>query len=534
MARRIVIDPALHDLDDWPLVAFSTLPDTQRQEYLRREEALRKYLSGDSLADIEELTGIARQQLYNLLRRCLTRHKDGRIYGFRGLLRYERVKTYDRQQPVNAVAESRRSGAAGAMSQLLKRHASLGQLIREQIDGAMVRLTPAGHIRGLRGLHRSFIARCVVLGITEQMYPLNQLHRGKRSLALVAKAMLNETFARAAYASGAGRIGAPWHETESASVPPAIIPFQVVEFDGHKLDIRLRVRLIDPFDIPYDLELERVWFLAIIDVASRAILGWNVVLAPEYDRYDVIRTLQAALQPRHRRSAFSISGLGYAPDAGFVSQTAPCYSFAAWQWLRLDNARANLADDTLNALTEVIGCFVDAGPVAQPNERPYIERFFRTIAESVSHRLPGYTGNAPGDVRRQLSDPGGDTSLLVTFEELEELCDVTIANYNGTVHSSLGGGSPLEFLMRWARQHGPQLRQLSDFQRRRLYMIQPPYRCMIRGNKSTGGRVDSSGQRNTYRLLFGWGDLGRDGCVQALDREGKRHHMAWLAQGPDP
>ena len=170
-----------------------------------------------------------------------------------------------------------------------------------------------------------------------------------------------------------------------------------------------------------------------------------MVLASEYDRYDVVRTIQNALQPRHRRSHFAIAGLRYESRAGFVSQNVPPFAYACWDWIRLDNARANLALDTLASLTEFVGCSVDAGPVAQPNERPYIERFFGTIADTLSHRLPGTTGASAQDVRRHLTDPNGKTELLVTFEELEELVDVTIANYNGTQHSALGGAISVSF-----------------------------------------------------------------------------------------
>ena len=533
MARRIVIDPSIRDLDDWPLVAYSVLPERDRREYLRREQALRSYLSGNALADIELHTGIKRQQLYNLLRRCLSKHEDGRIYGFRGLLFYERVKDYDRREKVGPGAQNQRSGAAGALGQLLGRYPALRRHIQEQIDADQVGLTPSGNLRGLSTLHRSFLTQCQALGMGDHMYPLNRLQRGKRSLAQLVKAMINETFSRAARSSGADRVGAPWDHAPEA--PATVDPLQVVEFDGHKLDIRIRVRLVDPFDLAYDLELERVWILALIDVASRAILGWHVVLAPEYDRHDVIRTLQAALQPRNRRTTFSINGLAYAPNAGFASQAAPSLSFAAWQWLRLDNARANLAGDTLSALTEFIGCSVDAGPVAQPNQRPHIERFFRTIAETLSHRLPGFTGSSPGDVRRRLADPAGDTELLVTFEELEELLDVTIANYNGSVHSALGGRSPLELLKHWVHRHGPRLRQLSEFQRQHLYMIQPPYECTVRGNKATGRRphINFYGARYSGHVLTHAGKLIGTRILIYFDPLDLRSVQAFLPNGAE-
>ena len=228
-----------------------------------------------------------------------------------------------------------------------------------------------------------------------------------------------------------------------------------------------------------------------------------MVLASEYDRYDVVRTIQNALQPRHRRSHFAIAGLRYESTAGFVSQNVPPFAYACWDWIRLDNARANLALDTLASLTEFVGCSVDAGPVAQPNERPYIERFFGTIADTLSHRLPGTTGASAQDVRRHLMDPNGKTELLVTFEELEELVDVTIANYNGTQHSALGGRSPLVFMEQFAHNRSLDVRQLSDYRRRHLFMIQPPYECVVRGNKATGRRphINFFGARYSGQVL---------------------------------
>ena len=69
----------------------------------------------------------------------------------------------------------------------------------------------------------------------------------------------------------------------------------------------------------------------------------------------------------------------------------PELGYATWQWFKLDNAKANLADDVRHALAEFIGCFIDAGPPHTPDDRPYIERFFGSVAANLSSRLPGYT-----------------------------------------------------------------------------------------------------------------------------------------------
>jgi putative transposase len=49
-------------------------------------------------------------------------------------------------------------------------------------------------------------------------------------------------------------------------------------------------------------------------------------------------------------------------------------------------------------------------------------------------RLPGYTGSHPRDLRRVVADPRNNLRLFVSLDELEELVEYAIADYNGTPH----------------------------------------------------------------------------------------------------
>ena len=104
--------------------------------------------------------------------------------------------------------------------------------------------------------------------------------------------------------TGASRVK-PLAALRTDDQPPVSEPFDTVEFDAHRLDLRLTILDSDPFGQEQVLEIERVWLLAIIDVATRAILGYRLCLQREYDRYDVIRTFETALTPaRSRRPRF--------------------------------------------------------------------------------------------------------------------------------------------------------------------------------------------------------------------------------------
>lgn len=122
---------------------------------------------------------------------------------------------------------------------------------------------------------------------------------GIRSLAKVVRAECLRSFGRATLLAGATHLkGMPGGVT---AAPVARQVLDVVEFDGHRLDVRLKVAVCDPLGFEQQFEIERLWLLVIIDVFSRAVLGYHVCLSREYSRYDVIRTIEAALEPHRLR-----------------------------------------------------------------------------------------------------------------------------------------------------------------------------------------------------------------------------------------
>jgi hypothetical protein len=80
-----------------------------------------------------------------------------------------------------------------------------------------------------------------------------------------------------------------------------------------------------------------------------------------------------------------------------------------------------------------------------PNDRPFVERFFLTLEEAGFHRLPNTTGSNPDDPRR--TDPEmAAVRYTMKLEHLQDLVDVLIANFNADPHTSNGYRSPLEYL----------------------------------------------------------------------------------------
>jgi putative transposase len=509
--RDFEVDP-----DQWPAFDVGALPPVRQIPFKARRLAVELYASGTTLSQIESRTGVERRHFYRLLERCLALHEDGRLFGWRGLVPYARAGGYERVAGVTPGTDGGTPAAAGAFSQLLKAHPALAEWLADSVRHKRVALdqlsTDDGlrlRLRGLRHLHDEFLRQCRSLGLGPTHYPFNVERMGIRSLSSALRQECLRSFGRGARLAGATRLKGSPSEPSATAATQAL---DVVEFDGHRLDLRLKVVVRDPLGFEQEFEIERIWLLVVIDVWTRAVLGYHVSLNREYSRYDVIRAIEAALEP-HRRRLFTLPGVGYGASGGFPSEKLPELGYATWQWFKLDNAKANLAEDVRHALADFIGCFIDAGPAHTPDDRPYIERFFGTIASSLSSRLPGYTGSHPRDVRRALGDPASNLRLYVSLGELEELLEAAIGGYNASPHAGLNGRTPLEAMEHSIRVRGAILNWSPEAKRRTLCLMQTPRRTKVRGYLEQGQRphINFHGVRYTNALLASTGAfLGRE------------------------
>lgn len=509
------------DLSGWPAFDAGALPKPQRDAFLRRRTAIELYACGETVSTIEARTGLHRRQLYRLLDRCQAPHDDGRPFGWRAVVPYAHVSNYERtagtsRSAVPTSSNGSRGGAAGAFAQLLRAYPTLARWIEHSVQAKRVTIRQTGtgdglglRLGGLKALHADFLRQCRSLGLGPTDYPLNTEQLGIRSLAATVRAQALRSFGRGACLAGATHLkGLPF----KSDSPTATQYLDVVEFDGHRLDLRLKIVVRDPLGFEQAFEIERIWLLVVIDVCTRAVLGYHLSLNREYTRYDVIRTIEAALEP-HRTPSFTLPGLTCGPGGGFPSSRLPELGYATWQWFKLDNARSNLSDDVRHALADFIGCHMDAGPAHSPDDRPYIERFFGTVATRLSSRLPGYTGGHPRDLRRVLSDPKDGLRLHVSLTELEELLEASLGAYNGTPHDGLNGRTPLEAVEHSVRVRGAMINWLPEAKRRTLCLMQTPRRSTVRGYLHQGQRphINFHGVRYTNAVLASTGSfLGQE------------------------
>ncbi|WP_011295992.1 Mu transposase C-terminal domain-containing protein [Cupriavidus necator] len=485
------IDPNAIRLSDWPQLDECALTGEARATFGQRREAVEAYASGSSLLHIYKTWGIHRSTLHRMVRRALSAHPDGRLWGYRALVPHVHVQAYERNRAPHVLVHST-AGNAGAFGQLLQRHHSLAEQLRKEIETRNVHLQPGekGRLVGLKAVIQRFHQSCRELGLGAGDYPLSQHDRAVRSLARTLRGWLQDDFDLAARAAGQ-RIK-PASALRKLPERGSADAFDTVEFDAHKMDVRLKVIDNDPLGGEQSYEIERVWLLAIIDVATRCLLGYTISLSRECNRFDAIETFKRAVTPA-KVPELTLPGLRLLPTGGFVSQALEQTSYACWRQIRLDNARAHLAATSLDVVCEALGCVADFGPAYQPDDRPFIERYFGTVTATLSQRLPGAIRgkDAAKAMLKRLRDPDDTLRLLVTTQELEELLHVTVWNYHGTPHAGLGGLTPLEMMHRHVLGIGRdaiRLRLIPKPLREHPEQLHDPVLCRVHGNLGRGER----------------------------------------------
>ena len=88
--------------------------------------------------------------------------------------------------------------------------------------------------------------------------------------------------------------------------------------DGHKLDGRFCVMLPQASGGYIPKIVYRLWVLVILEIISRAVLGYRFCMGKEVSRDDVMRTIKMALSPSTRKKLF-YRDVAYREGAGLPS-----------------------------------------------------------------------------------------------------------------------------------------------------------------------------------------------------------------------
>lgn len=443
MSRRKIIESEKYraedlDLRNWPIVLIDNLDAQDRITYLKRKKAVEMYLNDQPIKLIRDETGIDFESLRRLVLRCIdNRDTFGNILGYRGLIPNKTLKTYTRKS-------KEISNHAGMFSLLLETHPQLAETIKKfhfQSSKGMVsdpKMKP-------KYIHKRFLEKCREIGITENQYPFNTETLAKRSLERYLHKLNQDNFTRAAGRYGDDSSMLATNTGIGSEHNLSILrPLERVQFDGHRIDGIFTITFQTPEGDVITRVLERLWLLVILDVPSRSVIGYHLSANLEYTAADVVHCIRNAVVPKVKRK-LTIPGLSYNPRGGFPSESISEMQWALWDEMLYDNGKANLSKFVSDRLEKIIKCSTNAGPVAVPVRRGYIERFFGVLEECGYHRMINTTGINPQDPRRNNAEAKA-IQYSISFEHLEEITDVLISDYNGTVNEGINNMTPLEVL----------------------------------------------------------------------------------------
>lgn len=471
-------------MEDWPTVDQLSLETDKQDLFAKRYRAFTLYRNGAALAQIHAETGISPQRFYQLLDRCLMVHPDGRFYGFRALIPGARILPYRRRKPVELSLGDHQGGGAGAFQKLLEDFPVLLDLILSRLFPKKSRLLIAERKISVRKLHGAFLTKCRELGLADRFdYPFNTDNLAYSTLCRFVELLQNEHPEMAALsrmAPGADRK----LSTSDGSDRPAFDLMDRVECDAHHLDAVFCVLVPTSLGNFVPRILNRLWLIVLIEVCSRVVLGYFLSLRKECSEEDLLMAIKNSLvrwQPRE----LSVPDQQYQDQSGFPSSLNPAYIGACWRGMSVDGAKINKSIRVSHVLEQVVGSETYYNPRRSPDDRPYVERFFRTLESGHFHQMPNSVGGSP--LERNGNNPElAAVRYFIQLDHLYDLLDIAISGYNATPHSSLGGRTPLEYFEYRLRKSGQSLRVADPVAVSRIHALRK--KVKVRGSMAEGRR----------------------------------------------
>ncbi|MCM3575289.1 hypothetical protein M3172_18995 [Mesobacillus subterraneus] len=505
MSRRRITesyDNELLNTANWPRANLNVMTEQDLETYKKRKKAVEMFIKGDSLNEIKIETGIDRKEINSFFKKCLYEDKFGIIYGFNALIPGKTIKQYNRKELPNSTSKKQYNQQSGAFRLLLKTYPVLQELI-DTLFFKNKNKSLTDPVMKKNRIHKRFIEKCREQGLKAPFdYPFNTKELAKRSLYSYLQKLEEAKMSEVSYRynnENEHNDNINSHFNEQA--PTHLKPYERVQFDGHKIDLSLSLTFETPSGDEVTKVLDRIWLLVIIDVASRAVLGYYISLNKEYNSNDVLQCVKKSIEP-WKPLNLTIPGLKYPPNGGLPSGLIKESMWALWDEFYYDNAKANLSIIVRDRVKRIINCRVNAGPIKSPTKRSLIERFFGILEENGYHRLPNTTGSNPKDPRRNNPEKQA-LKIKMNINDLEELTDVLIADYNSTPNEGTSYSTPLEALQHRINKD-PIIRKLQEEERDNIPFLCVEAKRKVKGSIEQGRRpyIQFENVRYTNELLL--------------------------------
>ncbi|RQU58758.1 hypothetical protein [Burkholderia cenocepacia] len=486
-SERIVRGRSI-DTSQWATPDVGALKESRRGLFFARKKAVELYLANASPEVIKRTTSLSAKQAYRLIsERCLETHADGREFGWRGLVPYERIRPYRRIRRIRV--NDYGGGAVGALQTVLDAHPKL----KAAFDSRILTIPRTGQlteIKRARTRHQNwFLDQLRARGYEiREEWPFNTVSRGYFSIRRYVDKVLLANPKAMAYEAGGPDLVKKLVTGDGVDRPISRF-MQRVEMDAHKVDGRFCVLLPQIGGGFQEKIVHRLWVVVLLEVVSRAVIGYYMSLRREVSKEDVLRAIKRSLIP-WEPNPVTFSDEPYLAGAGLLSVLGPEYVGLCWDETSVDGALAQTCQQVCRALEDVVGAKLLAPTNSfakrrSMDDRPFIETYFRRLAGHGFQRLSNTTGAKPEGRKGRDPEAVALTSRF-QYEYAGELLDVMIANYNAQPHCGIGNRTPLEYARFLYRHTVSALRHVDPSMVDSMFSVRKL--CTVRGGASAGRR----------------------------------------------
>ncbi len=434
---RLRQEPALVDMNQWPVIDAASLPAKHRKGFLTRQRIVASALKHQSCTEAAQKFGYSKGYVSQLMNRCLGGDLNAPAELTRGLIPHARLAPPTRHQPLPELDSP--GGAAGAFTDLLDQLPKVKAGLDESIEADYRRLRESERLTAA-GLHQTFLRLLAEANWPATRYPFTHASRAKESVRryLVQRRVELQTSRR-----GNFRV------TEQEASIDDYRALATVQIDEHLM--HLQTNLAVQFnDEVIELRLNRCTLMLAVDVATQCILGFELhpTRAPNQD--DLLSLFDRCLTPQ---TIPVIQTPGFEALAGpaLPTEMTPFWPLT-FGTVQFDNAWIHHSNVVEAFLADSVCGTLAFGVPATPKARWLVEHVFDYLERKLGHRFDSTTGSHPKDAKRE-SPKNAKKVPALSFQSLVEAIYLQIGRYNTTPMPDLAGQRPLEAFQRHLRQH---------------------------------------------------------------------------------
>lgn len=435
--ERLIREPGLTDIAQWPVIERSSLPPKYRSEFLTNQKLVARVLSGVPCYQVAHEFGCSKGRISQLMNRALGGDLAEPAALTRALIPNHRLEPPTRREPLPRLEAPR--GATGAFASLLSQLPTVKTALDAAILADAQRTSRSQRLQP-SALHHTFLRLLTEAGWPVNRYPHTTLSRGYESLRRYLERM------RIGLKTPARRRERITELEQGLSRSRALATVQIDEHLMH-LHGGLAIQFNDEL---IELRVERCSLLLAVDVSTQCILGFVLRPTQHPNQDDLLALFDQCLSPTQAPEIVT-PGFDSLAVPAFPTEVSPWWPLT-WGTVQLDNAWIHHSNAVTEFLCNTLGATISWGLPAQPKTRWLVEQVFDYIEKKTGHRFDSTTGSHPKDPQRESARNAKKVPAL-SFQSLLEALYLVIGVHNNTPKPHLAGASPMALFQHHLHHH---------------------------------------------------------------------------------